>query len=120
MITQSTHTPMYDDAYLDACGDEYVELGLAGTEVTLLAFLAEPETYRQDPRFLPLLPQQRQVQERLDAEAEQAEREARRAYPDTRCRGGALVDPLHHHSRHRRGPAANFARRARRGEAGNA
>lgn len=117
MIAQRTDveasaTPVYSDAYIEDRAEEFCALSLADQGVSLLQFLADPERYRRAAGlFRPLLPEQRTVQQRLDAEADAAEAEALRACPDAECRGGAYIKPLHHHSYGNRSPQCDFRRR---------
>lgn len=114
MNAQTTATPMYPDAYLDDRADEFVALGLAERGVTLLQYLEAPDRYRpMAGAFRPLLPAQRDVQARLDAETEAAEQALEAECPAAECRGGALVEPLHHHAYGTRRVQSNFTRRAK-------
>lgn len=100
----------YSDEYLEHYADRYVAMHLKGHGVSLEQYLAEPARYEHltlEP--FPLLPEQRAVQARLDAEAAKAEAEV----AHLPRRNGAVVEPLHHHRHPKRSPLAMFARRAK-------
>ncbi|MEX0745291.1 MAG: hypothetical protein WD118_06780 [Phycisphaeraceae bacterium] len=100
---------IYSDEYLERMGDRYVALHLRGHGVTMVQYLSDPERYEAlalEP--MPLLPAQKAVQARLDAEAGLAPAEAEVAHLPQR--NGAVVEPLHHH-RHPRALACDFKRR---------
>lgn len=99
----------YRTEYLEHYADRYVALHLRGHGITLDQYLAAPARYEHlalEP--LPLLPVQREIQERLDIEAAKVEAEVAHL-PQ---RNGAVVEPLHHHRHPRRGTVAMFPRRA--------
>jgi len=108
-------TPMLDDAYLEALAEEFQLLALHSCGVEFHQFLVDPAGWRawraSAGDYEPLLPPQRAVQYRLDAEAELAEHQLMRERPDCERRGGALVEPLHHHAHVSRSPQCDFRRR---------
>lgn len=102
----------YSDEYLEHHADRFVALRLDLHGLSLEQYLAAPERYEHlahEP--FPLLPAQRAVAERVYAQelAEEAERQT----ADLPRRNGAVVEPLHHHRHPKRGPSANFTRRAK-------
>ena len=112
MIAEASATPMLPDAYLHYWSDRYIQLGLHQRGVPLLNFLRDPWLYIDpidlellfdDEDHLPLLPEQRAVQERLDAlDLDAVEQEAEGDIAHLPLRDGRRVEPLHHH-RHPRG-----------------
>lgn len=100
----------YRDEYLKHYADRYVAMHLRGHGITLEQYLADPARYEDlalEP--FPLLPAQREIQERLDAEAARVEAEV----AHLPRRNGAVVEVLHHHRHPKRSPLAFFARRAK-------
>ncbi|WP_435100797.1 hypothetical protein [Arhodomonas sp. AD133] len=105
---------IYSDEYLDHYADRYCELWLHLHGISLLQYLAAPEAcervarkWSDHPEPCPssILPQE-------ITRAEQAlEREAERGLEHCPRRGGAIVEPLHHHRYPRRRPL--FARRVK-------
>lgn len=99
---------LYPDAYLDHYADRYMALCLRYHGITLLQYLAAPDACeRAALEHMPLLPAQRVVQARLDAEA--ARLEATVAHLPQR--NGTVVEPLHHTRYPRRRTLAHFMRR---------
>lgn len=99
----------YSDEYLNHYADRFVAMRLDLHGVRLDQYLANPDHYEAlalEP--LPLLPQQKAVQARLDA-ADKAAAEVAHL-PQ---RNGAIVEPLRHHRFPKRSPLAMFLRRAR-------
>jgi hypothetical protein len=104
--------PMYSPAYINYYADRYVAYRLKAHGVNLEHYLRMPERYEHlalEPE--PLLPAQRAVQARLDAEWETERHE--RAVENLPRRNGAVVEHLHHKRRHKRSHAAFFVRRSR-------
>lgn len=102
----------YSDEYLDHYADRYVAMHLKGHGITLDQFLANPARYEHlalEP--FPLMPEQKAVRDRLDAQAEAVRVEAEVAHLPRR--NGAVVEPLHHHRHPRRSPIAMFYRKAK-------
>ena len=102
MIAQTSDTPIYPDEYIDDCGRQFVELGLRHYGITFLQFLANPrgfEGFEPVDGYLPLLPEQERVRQRLAEDlSSDAEQQLERDCPEVACRGGALLEPLHHHA----------------------
>lgn len=100
----------YSDEYLEHYADRFVAMRLDLHGINLAQYLAAPARYERlalEP--FPLLPEQRAVQARLDAEAVRAAAEVAHL-PQ---RNGAVVEPLHHHRHPKRSPLAMFARRVK-------
>lgn len=100
----------YSDEYLNHYADRFVAMRLSLYGVRLDQYLANPAHYEalaMEP--LPLLPQQRAVQARLD-EADKVAAEVAHL-PQ---RNGTTVEPLRHHRHPRRGTPALSALFARR------
>lgn len=99
----------YSCAYLSYHGERFVAQRLAAHGITFAQYLADPDRYDHLAlEFEPLLPAQRAVQARLDAEHEPTPIEAEVAHLPQR--NGTVVEPLHHH-RHPRALACDFKRR---------
>ncbi|MDY6979187.1 MAG: hypothetical protein SV201_04860 [Pseudomonadota bacterium] len=91
----------YPDEYLDYWCDTYVFLHLKEHGITVRQFLLDPVPYIERLcNHLPLLPQQRAIQARLDREEvrnlekefeAQLEQDAQVTY-----RNGAFIEPMHH------------------------
>lgn len=99
----------YSDEHLNYYADRFVAMRLDLHGVRLDQYLANPAHYEamaMEP--LPLLPQQRAVQARLDV-ADKAVAEVAHL-PQ---RNGAIVEPLRHHRFPRRGTLAMFVRRVK-------
>lgn len=107
-------TRLYSVNYLERCADQYAAMRLHAHGVTLDQYLADPARYEHlalEPE--PLLPQQRAVQARIDAEEAAARLE--NELDSLPRRNGAVIEPLHHNRYPRRQPAAHF--KGRRAEA---
>src|SRR5690606_5424305 len=101
---------VYPDEYIEYYAERYMALCLRYHGISLLQYLAAPEACeRAALEHMPLLPAQRAVQARLDAEA--ARLEATVAHLPQR--NGTVVEPLHHTRHPKRSLAANFARRVK-------
>jgi hypothetical protein len=113
---------IYSDEYLDYWADRFVSGFWLYRGVTLMQYLANPQTYERREQPLPLLGRQRRVQGRLlELEARvKRERELRDGEPldltsltwraergleTFSRRNGAIFEPLHHHAHPRRGTA---------------
>ena len=103
-MIETAPTPMISDALLHALADEYLMLNVGAYGIAFDEYLADSARARahvQDPHSrCPLLPEQEAVQERVDAAEADAERALLREHPGCECRGGAHIEPLHHHTYH--------------------
>ncbi|WP_286695007.1 hypothetical protein [Spongiibacter sp. UBA1325] len=90
---------LYNVNYLEHYADRFIELGLRAYGLSLEQYLPNPQLIeqlylQQDHR--PLLPQQRQVQQQLDAHQPQ------RQVEHLPQRNGSVIEPLHHKRRNKR------------------
>lgn len=116
---------IYPDEYIDYWADRFVSNGWLYRGVTLMQYLANPQSYERRERPLPLLSAQRRVQGRLLALERRAlieqelhdgepldlswlTRRFERGLEKFPRRNGAIVEPLHHHA-HPRRTTADFA-----------
>lgn len=101
---------IYSDAYLNHYADRYVAMHLKRHGVTLEQYLADPARYEHlEFEPFPLLPEQRRVQQQLDAEATRAEQEIEHLPRHN----GAAIEVLHHRRHHRRTFLSFFTRKVK-------
>lgn len=97
-------TPVYSDAHINYWADMYIALGLKRRGILLETFLAYPHDILHHVELnsmlhdhLPLLPEQKKVQERLWAEEiDRQAREQLEQIENIKVRNGRYVEPLHH------------------------
>lgn len=97
----------YSDEYLDHYADRFIAMRLSSHGVTLAQYLSAPWRYEHlalEPEGL--LPRQRRIQARIDAEAIEEDIEAE--MDGVVRRGGIAIEPM----RHRRWPRRAPIRRA--------
>lgn len=89
---------MYTDEHIEHWGEVFLARDL-GRYMTFIQFLRDPraELAAIEAGFRPLLPQQRAVQQRIDAEAIATDLTADIA-DRARLLGQALVEPIHRHA----------------------